>query len=145
MHFLIITSDGVKHEELRESLRLFKYRHEVKIIENTLNQAEQISAAAYAMIDFSYHESFGIHSLQAMKCNVPVITANESTMNEICGDAALYIDPANNKDIAERMMAIYKDEKFRNQLIEKGKEQSQKYNWCKSSELFWQSILKASH
>ena len=40
---------------------------------------------------------------------------------------------------------IFKDEKLRNELIKKGEEQATKYNWEKTAELFWQSILKASH
>jgi glycosyltransferase involved in cell wall biosynthesis len=145
MNLLIVTSAAFKHDELKEQLRLFKYRHEVKVLQDVSYQIEQIAAGAYALLDFSFHESFGIHSIQAMKCNVPVITSNEATMTEICGDAAPFVDSANNKDVAEKMMTIYKDEKLRNELIKKGKEQFQKYDWHQSSELLWQTILKASH
>ena len=40
-------------------------------------------------------------------------------------------------------MLVFKDEKLRNELIENGKQQVQKYNWAKSSDSLWLSILKA--
>ena len=48
----------------------------------------------------------------------------------------------NPKDIAEKMMLIFKDEKLRKELIEKGNVQVQKYNWEKSAFAAWQLIDK---
>jgi len=41
------------------------------------------------------------------------------------------------------MMLIYKDEKLRKELIEKGKIIAARYSWQRTAELLWQSILKA--
>jgi glycosyltransferase involved in cell wall biosynthesis len=141
MQLLIVRSHDLKPKEL-QSIRLFKYYEDVRIVQPLPHDLKQITAAAYAVIDFSYYESFGIHSLEAMKCNVPIISDNESAMSEVCDDAALYI---NNeyKVLAEKMMMIYKDETLRNKLIEKGKKQVEKFSWEKTAGLFWQSILKA--
>ncbi|MEP6595245.1 MAG: glycosyltransferase family 1 protein [Ginsengibacter sp.] len=144
IQLLIVASSALRSEEL-QSLRLFKYHKDVKILEEMQYELKQITAAAYAILDFSYYKSFGIHSLEAMKCSVPVITDNKSAMPEICGDAALYVNPNEYRDLAEKLMMIFKDEKLRKELIEKGEEQAQKYSWEKTSELFWESILKASH
>jgi glycosyltransferase involved in cell wall biosynthesis len=143
MHLLIIAGSALKPEELQR-LRLFKYYEDVKILEQPQEKLMQIIAAAYAILDFSYHETFGMHSLEAIRCNVPVISDNESAVSEICEDAALYVDPNDYKDLAEKMMMIFKDERLRNELIGKGKEQAQKFSWEKTAELFWASILKAS-
>jgi glycosyltransferase involved in cell wall biosynthesis len=88
-------------------------------------------------------EGFGVPVLEAMKCNVPVITSFGSSMEEIAGDAALYADAKNFEDIAAKMMLIYKDEKLRKELIEKGKTIAARYSWQRTAELLWQSILKA--
>jgi glycosyltransferase involved in cell wall biosynthesis len=64
-------------------------------------------------------------------------------MQEIAGNAALYFNPADHNDIAEKMLLLYKDENLRSQLIEKGKQICKQYNWDRSAELFWQSIEKA--
>jgi glycosyltransferase involved in cell wall biosynthesis len=71
-----------------------------------------------------------------------VLTSEKTSMEEAAGDAALYFNPKDHQDIADKMMLIYKDENLRKQLIEKGKLNVVKFSWEKSAELFWQSILK---
>jgi glycosyltransferase involved in cell wall biosynthesis len=69
-----------------------------------------------------------------------VITTDTPLLREITGDDALYCDPADSESIASRMMHIYKDESFRNMLIEKGKVTATKYSFDQSAKLFWQGI-----
>ncbi len=64
-------------------------------------------------------------------------------MQEIAGDAALYVDPSDHEDIADKMMRIYKDEILRNELIKKGQVIHPRFTWDRTTELLWQSILKA--
>ncbi len=63
-------------------------------------------------------------------------------MSEICGDAALYADPENFKEIAVQMMLIFKDENLRKTLIEKAKLQAEKFTWDIAASLFWNAIEK---
>lgn len=142
MQLLIVTKSALKPVVLQR-LHLFMYTQDVKIIKHP-HDFPKITASAYAVIDFSYYESFGIHSLQAMKYGVPVITCNEGAMLEICGDAALYVSPNKHSDLAEKMMMIFKDEKLRSELIEKGSKTAQKYSLEKTTALFFESILKAT-
>ena len=60
--------------------------------------------------------------LEAMQCDVPVITPSDSAMQEIAKDAALYADANNHTDIADKMMLLYKDENLRKELIQKGRQ-----------------------
>lgn len=55
---------------------------------------------AKAFIYPSLFEGFGLPLLEAMKCGTPIITSDTSSMPEICGDAALYVDPKNTRLIA---------------------------------------------
>jgi len=143
MQLMIFSDPALKAEEL-QTLRLFKYKEDVQILKPQ-HELTQIISASYGLVDFSYYQSLGIHSLEAMKCNVPVITTTERAMPEICGEVALFVNPKEHKDVAEKMMMIFKDEKLRKDLIDKGREQVKKYSWQKTAELFWQSILKATH
>ncbi len=77
----------------------------------------------------SIRESFGIPLIEAMACSVPVISSNTSCLPEIAGDAALYCDPFNEQDMAEKMIKLYGDENLRNELIQKGLLQHQKFSW----------------
>src|SRR5260221_2274125 len=133
-----------KYESFVESLKTYKYRNDV-VMTGYLNEEElvKIIGAAHALVYPSFFEGFGVPVLEAMRCNVPVITSANSSMQEIAKDAALFADASNHNDIADKMIKIYKDENLRNELIQKGKYIVQLYSWDKTAELLWQAILKA--
>lgn len=108
----------------------------------SIEELTKVMAASLALTYVSYFEGFGIPIVEAMRCNVPVITSNVTSMPEISGDAALLVDPFSTESIAEAMLKIETDEKLRNTLIEKGKIQNQKFTWDKAADLLWQTIEK---
>lgn len=81
----------------------------------------------------SLYEGFGLPVLEAMKYNCPVITSNVSSLPEVGGTAALYVDPENVDDIAEKIAQVVNDEKLQKSMVEKGKEQIKKFSWEKSA------------
>lgn len=135
-----------KYESFIESLKSYKYRNDV-VMTGYVDEVElvKITGAAYGLVYPSFFEGFGVPVLEAMKCNVPVITSANSAMQEIAKDAALYINPESHIDIADKMMLLYKDENLRNQLIEKGRSTAEEYNWDKTAALLWQSIVKGAN
>ena len=68
----------------------------------------------------SLRESFGIPLLEGMRCGVPVITSNTSSMPEISGDAAYIIDPYKPAQITQAMIELIDNMDLRNNLIIKG-------------------------
>jgi glycosyltransferase involved in cell wall biosynthesis len=132
-----------KNDTLAENLKTYKYKGDV-IMTGYVAETELVNllASAYCLVYPSLYEGFGVPPLEAMQCNVPVITSQSSSMQEICGDAALYADPQNYTDIADKMMQVYKDETLRNELIKKGRDMCKKYSWDKTAELLWQTIIK---
>lgn len=81
----------------------------------------------------SFYEGFGLPPLEAMACGCPVITSNTSSLPEVCGDAAYYIDPWSRESIAEGIHRVITDENLRKHLIERGKERSRLFSWEKSA------------
>jgi glycosyltransferase involved in cell wall biosynthesis len=79
----------------------------------------------------SFYEGFGFPPLEAMACGTPVITTVSSSLPEICGDAALLVDPYNVEELTEAMYQGLTDEVLRLKLIEKGLERAKKFNWGK--------------
>jgi glycosyltransferase involved in cell wall biosynthesis len=75
-----------------------------------------------------------------MQCGVPVACSNTSSMPEVAGDAALLFDPNDANDIVQQMMLLYKDEKLRSELIQKGHVQANKFSWNDSAQKLWQII-----
>jgi glycosyltransferase involved in cell wall biosynthesis len=143
MQLLIAGNPGWEYEKFSESLRLFRFKEDVQILENpSLEDLIKITAAAYALVYPSLFEGFATQPLQAMKSSIPVITSSTGAMPEIVADAALYADAENFKDIAIKMMMLFKDENLRKALIEKGTIQVKKYNWDNTAGLVWKSIEK---
>ena len=77
----------------------------------------------------SLRESFGIPMLEAMSCNVPVITSNTSSMPEIAEDAAHIINPFNPEEITQGLIEIINNETYRTTLCEKGLQRSKQFSW----------------
>ena len=133
-----------KYDSFIQSLHNYKYRDDVVMLGYVSeDELVRVMGSAYALVYPSLHEGFGVPVLEAMKCNVPVITSARSPMEEIAEDAALYAEANNPNDIAEQMMLIYKDENLRNSLIDKGKNIAGHYSWQRTAELLWRSIQKA--
>ncbi|MDH3324511.1 MAG: glycosyltransferase, partial [Candidatus Peregrinibacteria bacterium] len=74
--------------------------------------------------------------LEAMACEVPVICSNSSSLPEVCGDAALFFDPKNTEEMAEKMDEVLND-KVRVRLIQRGKDQMQKFSWLGVAEKYF--------
>jgi glycosyltransferase involved in cell wall biosynthesis len=134
-----------KYKDFIDSLKTYKYRDDV-ILTGYIDENElaAITAAAYAMVYPSYWEGFGLPVIEAMQSGVPVITSKESAMHELAGEAAIYLNPSDYKDIAEKMMLLYKDESLREKLINKGINRAKEYNWDTSSQLLWEVILQTA-
>jgi glycosyltransferase involved in cell wall biosynthesis len=75
-----------------------------------------------------------------MKCKVPTIVSSAGTLSEYFGDAALYANPDNYKDIAEKMILLFKDEKMRRDLIEKESVQAEKFLQKKNKNILFEII-----
>lgn len=89
---------------------------------------------ARAVLYLSLYEGFGLPPLEAMTCGVPVITSNSTSMPEIVGDAALMIDPADEKAFEFALIGLLNDENLRKDLIKRGLERAKIFSWKKTAE-----------
>jgi glycosyltransferase involved in cell wall biosynthesis len=81
----------------------------------------------------SLYEGFGLPPLEAMACGCPVVVSNVTSLPEVCGDAAYYVDPYDVESIAEGMYKVLTDEAMRRNLIEKGLERAKLFSWEKAA------------
>lgn len=87
--------------------------------------------AAEVFVIPSFYEGFGLIGLEAMACGTPVVSSDRTSLPEILGDAAVYFNPENYRQIAEKINMVLIDKKLYNELVEKGFEQIKKYSWEK--------------
>ena len=127
--------------EMEETFQTMKYKGDV-IFKDNMNaqQLAQAIGAADALLYVSTFEGFGIPILEAMKCGVPVITSDVSSMPEVAGNAALLCSPFKSDSISEQMKRLVHEPNLSNSLIEKGLLRAKGFSWDKTSELLWKSL-----
>lgn len=106
------------------------------------DKLNEVVASARALMLVSFFEGFGIPIIEAMNCDVPVITSNVASMPEVAGEAALLVDPHSVEAIAQAMRAIATDNDLHQSLINKGRITRQRYSWDLTAENMWNSIQK---
>lgn len=77
----------------------------------------------------SIYEGFGFPLLEAMRHDVPTIAARSSSLPEIGGDATLFFDPGNVEELIVLLRGVLSDQAVRDRLVERGREQVQKFRW----------------
>lgn len=92
-------------------------------------QLATVYERAEAFVFPSIYEGFGFPLLEAMARGVPSIAARSSSLPEIGGDAALFFEPKNVRELATQIERVVTDETLRNELAERGRMQAGKFRW----------------
>ena len=93
---------------------------------------EELPLLYHASTMFVYpsrYEGFGLPVLQAMAAGTPVITTKLSSIPEVAGDAALYIDPDKPVELARAIMEIFSNHAMRSSLVASGIKQAGAFSW----------------
>lgn len=143
MKLVIAGRPAWKYEEVEQMRNEMPFKDDVKWVGYmNVDELSNVIGGAYALVYASLFEGFGIPILEALQCDVPAIVSNTSSMPEVAGDAALLIDPADPDDIADKMHLLYKDETLRKKLILNARGQIKKFDWARSAENLWESMMK---
>ena len=100
-HYTAQVEEYIKDNNLAQRVKLM---HNV-----SFRDFPAIYAAAAAFVYPSVFEGFGIPVLEALAVGTPVATSNISSMPEVGGDAALYFNPYNIEDIANKINLLLND------------------------------------
>lgn len=82
----------------------------------------------------SSYEGFGLPPLEAMACGTPVITCNNTSLPEVVGDAAIFVDPLNIAEMADAMRLLLNDRSLRQNLSEKGIRRASAFSWKRTAQ-----------
>lgn len=91
----------------------------------------------------SFYEGWGLPPGEAMHLGCPVIVSNTTSLPEVCGDAALYCDPADDASIAKQMRRLVEDSALRHDLSVMGRARSLTFSWPRTAGILWQQIMPA--
>jgi alpha-1,3-rhamnosyl/mannosyltransferase len=84
---------------------------------------------ARAFVYPSLYEGFGLPPLEAMACGTPVLTSNVSSLPEVVGDAALFVNPDDVDALATGLARLWRDETLRADLRARGLAQARQFSW----------------
>jgi glycosyltransferase involved in cell wall biosynthesis len=77
----------------------------------------------------SRYEGFGLPVLEAMACGTPVLCSGVSSLPEVAGDAAVFCDPGDTSDIADKLALLLSDRERLGELAEKGIRRAATFTW----------------
>ena len=126
---LVIIGGKTKYsEEISQKIKKYSLEQQIVVLGNVLTEdLPAIYHAALAMIYPSLFEGFGIPILEALCCQTPVITSQGSCFAETGGDSALYINPENAEDVADKLNQVLSNKELRKEMITKGLNHAEKF------------------
>ncbi len=134
--FKIICFGGGKFS--RDEYKLFEEnsieRKKIENINGNDSRLIQLYLNAKALVYPSFYEGFGLPLVEAMSLECPVICSNNSSIPEICADAAEYFDPYNIEDITKKIIDVAYSEKRINELKAKGIKREKNFTWVKCAQ-----------
>jgi glycosyltransferase involved in cell wall biosynthesis len=84
---------------------------------------------AEALLFPSLLEGFGLPVVEAMACGIPVIVSRATSLPEVAGDAALYVDPSSPADIAAAVRRLAGDPMLAASLAAAGRMRAARFSW----------------
>lgn len=137
MPLVVIGSGSSYLQKVKSYIKENKLQHKIIFLSGHKNaqlpsfkSAEDFPAiyqCATALLYPSTFEGFGIPVLEALCSGLPVITSNTSCLPETGGNAALYVNPLSEFEIAEAMIAAAENHHLRSEMIKKGFLHSQNF------------------
>lgn len=128
--FIIVGKDSDYIKKLKQLCIELKIEEKVKFIGYVPD--DDLPTLYNKSIAFVYptlYEGFGLPILEAMACETVVLSANNSSLPEVYGDAAISFDAKDEDAIAKGMALLLKDEVISRKLINDSKEQIKKFDW----------------
>lgn len=133
---LVIAGEkGWKSEKIFWEIENSPFRKNIRLVNFISDEdKEYLYNLASLFVYPSFFEGFGFPPLEAMKCGVPVITGNNSSLPEIVGSAGILIDPDKPDEIYRAIREILLSKELKDNLVRKGLEKAKEFSWKKTAE-----------
>jgi glycosyltransferase involved in cell wall biosynthesis len=90
--------------------------------------------AAHLFVFPSKYEGFGFPVLEAMACDVPVVSSVATSLAELVGDAGVVFDPESPRSMAQAIRSTWENHALRQTLVERGRAQAARFTWRRAAE-----------
>lgn len=133
---LVVVCNLIPSEERDWRNQIKKLKVEDKVILTNFVNDEDLPAffcGAEIFLFPSIYEGLGLPVLEAFACGCPVITSNTSSLPEVGGEAALYVNPKEKEDIRKAIAKLLNNQNLREDLRGRGFTQVKKFSWNKAA------------
>jgi glycosyltransferase involved in cell wall biosynthesis len=131
----IVGGPGWKSDALRAQIGAMSLRGMVKYLGYvTDSELHNLYANAAALIFPSWYEGFGLPVLEAMSVGCPAIVSNRTSMPEVGGEAAMYMEPTDTGRLVELMLRLEMDSVARANLVQAGRARAAQFSWKDTAE-----------
>lgn len=131
-HLVLIGFSGWENSEILQLInKNKKYIHYLGFVSD--EELAMVYNMATIFIYPSLYEGFGLPPIEAMACGVPVITSSNTSMEEICMDNVVYVNPYDIEDIKSKIELLLLDDIYRYNISTKGILHAQQFTWERSA------------
>ncbi len=145
---LMIGSDGWLNEGVFAAMEQANQAGHVVVKPRTYvpdDDVARLMSGATALVLPSLYEGFGMPALEAMMSKTPVVVADIPPLHEVASDAGTYCDPNKLESIADAINRVINlNLAERQELIERGYRQAQRFTWERSSQTIVKALLDIS-
>lgn len=132
-------------QDFRQQLDAYKYKHDIILITDKNEQLRnKILASAFVFIapcnSFDHMQA----ATDALRHGIPVITGKNTVSEDLLADAAVYVPLNDAAALSKQMIALYKDERWYNELVQKGTAISARLTWQQSLDALSAVLLAAA-
>lgn len=124
----------VNHSAPEYAQRALQFGHDFRVLGFVSDEALRALYGAAQCVWFpSRYEGFGLPVVEAMACGTPVVASCASSLPEIAGDAALLAQPYDAAEHVERLNAVLRNGRLREDLKHRGLRRAQQFTWAESA------------
>ena len=130
-----------KTREMERAYKSMAFKKDV-VFTGRLNieRLKMVMGAASGLVFVPFFEGFGIPLVEAMRCNVPIVSSNTTSMPEVVGEAAILVDPHSTTEIASAMVHLVETAGMAEELASKGEERCKLFSWDITARRLWEAV-----
>lgn len=143
-HALIfLGKPGYNYEKIRRRIRASKESENIREAGYVSEDEKwQLLRKADALVFPSLYEGFGLPILEAQSVDIPVVTSRVSSLPEVGGEGAVYVNPLDSQSIAEGLRKVLLSAGIRDGILEKGRRNAEKFSWSSTASAVGALLLK---
>jgi len=131
---VIAGREGEEYHRLKDEIRRQSLESWIKMLGYVPDtDLKNLYRLASLLVFPSFCEGFGLPVLEAMASGLPVVASKTSAIEEVAQDAALYFDPQDPEEMAEKILLALEDKSLCQKNVERGKKRALDFNWEKTA------------